>query len=798
MKHFTSFLVLVFSLCLSPLAGFAADAPPEAVTWQVGVAAVDITPDYPVRLSGYGSRRDVNKGVEQPLFAKALAIGSDEEGPAVLVTVDNVGVPANMRVEVLGRLSAKTKVCDARFAIASSHTHCAPMLAGVVPNLFSMDIPAEHVPAIERYTRELTDKIEQVALAALADRQPAQLAWGVGRVDFAANRRGLPLKPVDHDLPVLRVVGADGKVRAIFTSYACHCTTLSIDAIHGDWAGCAQHALQREFPGAVALTALGCGADQNPHPRGTVELAQQHGEAVAAEAKRLLHSELVPLHGKLDCRTKPIELPYDSLPTRDEWQTLAQSESVPVAYHARKNLARLDRGEELPTQLPYLVQTWTFGNELAMVFLPGEIVVDYSLRLKREFDSTRLWVNGYSNDVPCYIPSRRVLEEGGYEGAFAMVYFDRPTRLTPDVEERIIGAVHELVPKDFLARADCVSPAAPPTAIAYPDHSQLLVVRDAEGHERPVKNAADWAERAAHIRANMQQVMGLLYDTARWAPLDVEVVWEERTPRYLRRKVRFTPEVGDRVPAWLLIPYELPASGKAPAMLCLHQTTEIGKDEPAGLGGLPSLHYAHELAERGYVCLVPDYPSFGEYPYDFRKQGAHYASGTMKAIWNNFRAVDLLQSLPQVNRDRIGVIGHSLGGHNAMFTAAFDERLKAVISSCGFTPFHDYYGGQVAGWTSDRYMPRIRDVYGNDADTIPFDFYEIVAVLAPRGFFSNSPVNDSNFDVQGVRKAFAEAAEVYGLLDAAARLTLTTPDAPHDFPQAERQAAYAWLDSVLK
>ena len=318
------------------------------------------------------------------------------------------------------------------------------------------------------------------------------------------------------------------------------------------------------------------------------------------------------------------------------------------------------------------------------------------------------------------------------------------------------------------------------------------------GNERPVKNAADWAERAAHIRANMQQVMGLLYDTARWAPLDVEVVWEERTPRYLRRKVRFTPEVGDRVPAWLLIPYELPASGKAPAMLCLHQTTEIGKDEPAGLGGLPSLHYAHELAERGYVCLVPDYPSFGEYPYDFRKQGAHYASGTMKAIWNNFRAVDLLQSLPQVNRDRIGVIGHSLGGHNAMFTAAFDERLKAVISSCGFTPFHDYYGGKVAGWTSDRYMPRIRDVYGNDADKIPFDFYEIVAVLAPRGFFSNSPVNDSNFDVQGVRKAFAKAGEVYGLLDAAARLTLTTPDAPHDFPEAERQAAYAWLDSVLK
>lgn len=792
MKH------LIFSLILWPLTGFAADPPPAAGPRPVGAAAVDITPDYPVRLSGYGSRRDVNQGVAQHLFAKALALGSDEDGPAVLVTVDNLGVSTAMRAEVLDRLGSKTKVRGERLAIASSHTHCAPMLVGVAPNLFSRDIPAEHRPAIERYTRELTDKLEQVVLAALADRQPAQLAWGVGRVGFAANRRGFPLKPVDHDLPVLRVEGADGKVRAIFTSYACHGTTLDIDAIHGDWLGCAQEALQREFPGAVVLTALGCGADQNPQPRRTVELAVRHGEAVAAEAKRLVQDRLAPLAGRLDCRTKWIELAYDTLPIRAQWQALAASKNAAVAYHAQKNLARLDRGEAFPTQLPYLVQTWTFGNDLAMVFLPGEVVVDYALRIKCQFDRTRLWVNGYANDVPCYIPSRRVLDEGGYEGADAMVYFDRPTKLAPDVEPRIMGAVHELLPQAFLTPAGHTSRAAPPPAVAYPDHSQLLVVRDAQGQERPVKTAADWAERVDHIRANMQQVMGRLHDTARWAPLDVEVVSEEQTADYLRRKVRFTPEVGDRVPAWLLIPRALPAGGRAPAMLCLHQTTSIGKDEPAGLGGSPSLHYAHELAQRGYVCLVPDYPSFGEYPYDFKTQGAHYASGSLKAIWNNFRAMDLLQTLPQVNQARIGVIGHSLGGHNALFTAVFDERLKAVVSSCGFTPFHDYYGGQVAGWTSDRYMPRIRDVYQNNADQIPFDFYEILAALAPRGCFCNAPVQDNNFDIHGVRKAFAKAGEVYGLLDVAARLTLVTPDAPHDFPQAERLAAYAWLAGMLK
>ena len=339
--------------------------------------------------------------------------------------------------------------------------------------------------------------------------------------------------------------------------------------------------------------------------------------------------------------------------------------------------------------------------------------------------------------------------------------------------------------------------------ITYPDHSQLLVVRDTTGSFRPVKTKADWAERVSHIRANMQLVMGKLPDLSLRVPLDLEVVSDEQLPKYRRQKILFTPEPNDRVPAWLLIPNELPESGKIAAMVCLHQTTNIGKDEPAGLGGNSSLHYAHELAERGYLCLVPDYPSFGEYAYDFKTKGANYASGSMKAIWNNIRAVDLLESMPQVDKNRIGAIGHSLGGHNCLFTAVFDERLKAVVSSCGFTPFHDYYNGKLAGWTSDRYMPRIRDIYENNADRVPFDFYEIIAALAPRGLYSNSPVNDDNFDVGGVRKAFAKAEDVYALFTipqsgpSAMPLMLSTPNAPHDFPKSERDAAYDWLDRML-
>jgi len=784
-------------LLLSLLFPFAVAAAENDLI-PAGAASVDITPDYPVRLSGYGFRRAPNTGVAQRIFAKALALGSDESGPAVLVTVDNVGVPASMRDEVLRRLQKTTRVSGERFAVCSSHTHCAPMLLGILPNLFGMDIPAEHMPAIERYTREVTDHLVQVVRDALAARAPATLAWSVGKTRFAANRRNFTLKPVDHDLPVLRVCDASGKVRAIFTSYACHCTTVALDQIHGDWAGCAQEALQREFPGAIALTALGCGADQNPNPRRTLELVKQYGEEVAAEAKRLVRSEMKSLRAPLSFQSREIKLAFDTLPTHAQWQELAASKVPAIAYHAKKNLARLARGERLPTELPYLVQRWSFGDDMAMLFLPGEITVDYSLRIKREFDRARVWVNGYSNDVPCYVPSRRVLEEGGYEGGGAMVYYDRPTKFALDVEERIMAAVHAVTPASFAAKPEQNVPAEIPPAITYPDHSNLLVLRDAAGKEKPITNAAEWAARVAHIQAGMQQVMGTLHDTARWAPLDVETVSEKQTPDYLRRKVRFTTEVGDRVPAWLLIPHKLPASGRAPAMLCLHQTIKIGKDEPAGLGGKPSLYYAHELAKRGYVCLVPDYPSFGEYAYDFKKQGAHFASGSMKAIWNNIRAIDLLETLPQVDRAHIGAIGHSLGGHNALFTAVFEPRIKAVVTSCGFTPFHDYYGGKVAGWTSDRYMPRIRDVFGNTADKIPFDFYEVVAAIAPRGCFANSPLHDSNFDIGGVRKVFQKAGAVYALLKAEKNLVLATPDAPHDFPEAERLAAYAWLDRMLE
>ena len=444
------------TLCIMLLEALSS---PEAsaakeVFYQVGAAGIDITPDYPVRLSGYGARSKESEGVDQHLFAKALAIGSDKDGVALLLTVDNLAVPEYIREELLRRLAKKPGVGPEQLALCSTHTHTAPMLKDVCPTIFGADIAPDQQARIDRYTRELTDKLEKVARAALKDRKPARLAWGQTQAGFAANRR-TPGGPTDHDLPVLVATDKSGKIRAVLVNYACHCTTLGDTPNHicGDWAGYAQEYLERDHPGAVALVAIGCGADANPQPRTGLEFAKQHGQTVATAVNELLARELAPLHSKLECRAKRITLPFDQPLTREEWEKRAQSDNHWIAYHAKRNLVRLDRGEKLPTELPYLVQTWNFGDELAMVFLAGEVVVDYSLRLKKEFDPARLWVNAYANDVPCYIPSKRIWREGGYEGGFAMIYFDRPTRFAENVEDLIIAAVHELLPKEFLPGA---------------------------------------------------------------------------------------------------------------------------------------------------------------------------------------------------------------------------------------------------------------------------------------------------------------------------------------------------------
>lgn len=340
----------------------------------------------------------------------------------------------------------------------------------------------------------------------------------------------------------------------------------------------------------------------------------------------------------------------------------------------------------------------------------------------------------------------------------------------------------------------------------FAQQSGLLTLRTSSGEVQSIRNKAQWKEKRAQILDGMQMAMGRLPERASLPPLDLIVTDSLEEEAYLRLTIRFTVAAGEVLPAYLYIPSDLVKGRKYAAMLALHGTGDGGKKLVDGENPLRNRALAKELAQRGYVVIAPDYPSMGDLKdYDFEND--RYQSGTMKAIFNHMRCVDLLSSLPFVDANRIGVIGHSLGGHNAMFVGAFDERLKVIVSSCGWTLMEKYnigeaaakkYGGRLGPWAQDRYMPLLREKYNLDGDKFPFDFDGVIAALAPRHFFSNSPLNDSNFDVEGVKEGIQSSATVYKLLKAEKNLQVHYPEAEHDFPAETRLLAYQFIDRALK
>lgn len=329
----------------------------------------------------------------------------------------------------------------------------------------------------------------------------------------------------------------------------------------------------------------------------------------------------------------------------------------------------------------------------------------------------------------------------------------------------------------------------------YPDKTRLLFYLNAEGAEVPVRIPADWQVRRQHVLANMQRVMGPLPDSSQKIPLDLKVLGEEKLEKCTRKKITFASSPGNRVSGYLFIPHV--RNAKLPAVLCLHPTDrKLGSGVPSGLGVKTDRQYAVHLAERGYVTLAPDYVKSGSYHFDPYKNG--FVSATMLGIWNHMRAVDLLQSLPEVDGERIGAVGHSLGGHNSMFVAVFDERIKCIVSNCGFCSFPTYMKGNLAGWSHDGYMPRIRSIYELKPEKMPFDFTEVVAALAPRPFLASAPLRDHNFDCDGVKQCLKAAQPVYELFGAGENLAANYPDCDHNFPDDVRAVAYAWLDRWLR
>ena len=449
---------MILSTTLGAVAGRAAEPTPAA---PIGVAKIDITPQTPVRMYGYASRKIESEGVAGRLSASALVIGGDAgQGPAILLSVDNGSVPPTIHAEVFRRLQEKVRLKPEQFMLCNTHIHSGPDLEGMG------SLTGEQREHMVQYAEQLTSRLEKVVLQALAARRPGRLAWAQGSVGFATNRRVLkdgkwtgfgavPDAPADHTLPVMRVTDADGKLLAVLVNYACHNTTLrqNFKQIHGDWGGCAQEYIQADFPGVVAIVALGCGADADPAPHDTVELCQQHGRAMADEVQRLLRGPLKPINPTVTCRMVSLEIPFDPLPSMAELKEFADK-----TFSAAQTLRLLENGQKPPTSKRYDIATWTFGNDLAMVFLSNEVVVDYALRLRRELDASRLWINAYSNEVLYYVASKRLIKEGGYEvdnSLSALVTYGRPEQQQPALEDRIIESVRSILPENFRS--------APPT-----------------------------------------------------------------------------------------------------------------------------------------------------------------------------------------------------------------------------------------------------------------------------------------------------------------------------------------------
>jgi len=793
----------------------AAAAPRNAAGWKVGVARACITPPEFMWMSGYGARTRPAEGKHTDLWAKAIALTDHAGTRHVLVTLDLVGIDRETSRQITTAIAARHDLPREAIVLSTTHTHSGPVVGNNLRPMYALDDAGWAL--VRRSTARLREVVVEVVDAALADLRPAEIGWTVGRAHFAVNRRtnkegDVPelraadrlAGPVDHDVPVLLVrepgrTGDEG-VRALVVGYACHATVLDGYEWSGDWPGSAQIELEKRYPQATALVWAGCGADQNPQPRRALEFAERHGAELAAAVVTAVERRVVPLQGTLAAAFTEIPLEFSALPSRADLEQAAASSHRFQAARARLLLEAWDRDGGLPTSYPYPVQTWRLGDGPHWVFLSGEVVVDFAVRLKSELGCGRTWVAAYCNDVMAYIASRRVLAEGGYEGATAMVYYGLPAPWAASSEDAIVGAVRAQV-----AATGGVAADAPRTvsARAYPDHTDLTVAPDDTGGGLvPIVTPADWERRRRDILDGMQVVMGRLPGTAELGPLEFEERGRETLAGCTRLLLTYSAGPGQRATAHLYLPAEgvgtnlVGPDGRRPAVLALHPTSKLGKAIVAGEGPLPNRGYALELARRGYVVLAPDYPSFGESAdYDFHLD--QHASGTMAAVVNHRRGVDLLVGRPEVDAARIGAIGHSLGGHNAIFLGVFDPRIKAVVSSCGWDPFHAYKGGTLTGWAQDRYMQRVRELAGCDPDRMPCDFPEIVAALAPRGFFSSSPLGDGNFSAPAVAAAEPGIRRVYDRLGAADRFILRQPDCLHDFPPDVREEAYAFLDRLI-
>ena len=547
----------------------------------LGVAKTDITPTHPVLLAGYGGRPGEHVGVDQPIWARSLAIGDTK--PVVLIAVDNCGVPAHITRAVLAELKESHAITESQLVISSTHTHNAPALRGYAKIVWAGRTTDAQEQRVDRYTLWLTEQLIKTAQAALDNRQPASLSWGQGIVDFGGNRRvisngkwaGFGFQqngPVDHSLPVMAARNNDGNMMAVWTNYACHCTTVGgRNHIGGDWAGNSNLAIEELYEGAIALTTIGCGADVGPQPSGNMEIAKQHGASIATEVKRVLSNELTSLPDEPQASFKQLSLPLDELPDPKHFEELAKSGGY-HGNHAKAMVERIKNKGRLQSHVDYPVTCWKFDDDLAIVFLAGEVAVDYSVRLKNTMDWRRLWINGWSNDVPSYIPSKRLLKEGGYETDFSQIYYALPARYSPEIEDLICNTVVDLVGESFANTDD----QPEPTFLKLPTSREWLA-----------NNADTWASNlTATQRREIRDTSGISESAINgFSKLNSKspkrAVWFDFTGKQSDRAF-FRQEHGNESLAWETKPLTKIADAKHVTLLFLGGTGWISQPESSG------------------------------------------------------------------------------------------------------------------------------------------------------------------------------------------------------------------------
>ncbi|HJZ95736.1 MAG TPA: neutral/alkaline non-lysosomal ceramidase N-terminal domain-containing protein [Candidatus Solibacter sp.] len=416
-----------------------------AATLRAGLAKVDITPRGAVWMSGYAARTHPSEGVLNRLWAKALAIESSQGGRIVIISTDLVGIPRDLSDQVAARLKKQFGLNRSQLLINASHTHTGPI---VWPNLRNLTVlPGGEQEKLIDYRKTLDDALVSTAASALRDLSPATIDFGEGSAGFAMNRRaGInPNGPVDHRVPVLKIADTAGKIRGIVFGYACHNTTLTGEfyQLSGDYAGFAAEAIEQQHPGATALFVTLCGADQNPNPRSTLELARQHGNTLAGEVEKVIAARMTPVSGPVRTAFRMAELRFAAR-SRQDFEAELKSKVPAQVRRGEMMLKELDAGRKLG-RLDYPLQAVRFGKSLTLLALGGEVTVDYGLRARREYSGEPLITAGYSNDVMSYIPSVRVLREGGYEAVDSMFYYAQPGPFVEDVEERVFAAIRQVM-----------------------------------------------------------------------------------------------------------------------------------------------------------------------------------------------------------------------------------------------------------------------------------------------------------------------------------------------------------------